>query len=178
MCDGLASLDLRYAPLICDTPLGILCAGSPWSAAGGAGLRYRLRHRRPARTPSGKASSLNSRVSCQCTRPVIDRPLRPAQATPSADCGPHRLRPASGTWNCSRHRPARPRSSGTSDAVPPPGDVRCGRARPPYPWACRPPWHVVARPTARANALPTVHRDPEPEVEHDTGPQPQGLQRD
>ena len=89
------------------------------------------------------------------------RSTRASPATLLAGRGSHRRgvrrRQAPGTSPA--RRPARPRSSGTSGAVPSPGDVRRGRAERPYPRGGKPPG-TLPRPTAPASAVPAVHRGP------------------
>ena len=120
----------------------------------------RQRHRWPARTPPGRPQR-GGQVSCRCMKASGLLPTAPSPATLLAGQGFHRRRArrhqVSGTAPASGLR--RPRSSGTSGAVPLPGGVRSGRAGRPCPRAGRPPGRTP-RPIAPASAVPTVHRAP------------------
>src|ERR1035438_9429993 len=89
------------------------------------------------------------------------RPIPASPAIPLAGRGFRRLRvrrrQVPGT--VSAIGLCRPRSSGTSDAVPLPGGARSGRAGRPCPRAGRSPGRLP-RLIAPASAVPTVHRGP------------------
>jgi hypothetical protein len=107
---------------------------------GGGAAVIRRRRRWPARTPPGRPRP-GGPVSCRCMKAGGLLPAAPRPATLLAGQGFHRRRArrhqVPGTAPAGGLR--RPRSSGTSDAVPLPGGARSGRAGRPCPRAGRPP---------------------------------------
>jgi len=143
---------------------------------GGGAAVIRRRRRWPARTPPGRPRA-GGPVSCRCMKAGGLLPAAPSPATLLAGQGCHRRR-------ARRHQvpgiaPARglrrARSSGTSDAVPPPGGARSGRAGRPWPRAGRPPGRTP-RAGRVSQRMPAVHRGPAARSRARRWSRPQRLQ--